>query len=111
MYAALKTQVDTDYQALRQPRDINIDVRVNAQGQLMLLHSGPFNVIPLWVRYYNTARMLEVLFEDGYAWPVDLEISDHLHTSINRSAKINLIWVENNNVVENWETILLNDTY
>lgn len=109
MYAALQTAPEQAY--VPQPRDIDIEVRVNIHGELMLLHDQPFDAIPLWIRYKNAARQLEILFEDGYCWPLENQISDTLHMYIIRSAKVNIIRLESNNVVEGWETILLNDTY
>ena len=109
MYAALQMEHDIAYAP--EPRPISIEVRMNVHGQLMLLHNDAFDCIPLWIRYKNAARRLEILFEDGYCWPLDNHIGDTLHDHIIRSAKVNVIRVENNNVVEGWETILLNDTY
>ena len=109
MYAALKTEMEPTY--VPEARPVTIEVRMNVHGQLMLLHDEPFAAIPLWIRYKNAARQLEILFEDGYCWPLENEINDTLHNYIIRSAKVNIIRLESNNVVEGWETILLNDTY
>ncbi len=109
MYAALNM---TD--ASKTPMldfDMDITVNVNTHGKIVLLHNQPFDQIPLWIRYKNASRRLEILFEDGSFFPLSETMNDSAHTYLVRSGKVTLIRTENNKPVEGWETILLNDTY
>ena len=108
MYAALKHEAAPE---ILPPRDITVEVRVNVHGQVMILHNQAFYNIPLWIKYRNAARRLEILFENGYTLPLENEINDGLNNYLVKAAKVTLVHVENNNVVEGWETILLNDLY
>jgi len=109
MYAALKMSENNSLPMTAY--DMNVSVRVNVHEQIMLLHDEPFDQIPLWIRYKNVSRLLEILFEDGRIQTLPVPIEETAHKYLIKSAKVTLVLVENNKAVEGWDTVLLNDTY
>ena len=109
MYAALN--MNETNKLPRPAYDMNIAVRVNVHEQVMLLHDEPFDQTPLWIRYKNASRQLDILFQDGSIHTLPLPMDDTVHKYLVKSAKVTVILVENNKAVEGWETVLLNDTY
>lgn len=91
--------------------DMDIMVRVNIHGQVLLLHETPFDQVPLWIRYKNISRRLEILFEDGTIFTLNQLMNDSSHKYLIKSAKVTVIRTESNKPVEGWDTVLLNDTY
>lgn len=113
MYAALNTSANNHLAAglglNMQP--MNISIRINVHGQIMLVHDKPFDHIPLWIRYKNGARRVEILFDNGTTHPIETQINDSVNSHLVKSNKVMVIRTENNLPVESWDTILINDTY
>jgi len=107
-YAALNT-TENQYDAGLQP--MNIALIVNAKGRVCLVHDEPFENVPLWVKYKNLHKKIELLFDNGITQELAMTVNDSLNSYLVKTDRIALVRTENKNPVEAWDTILLNDSY
>ncbi|MGE3770374.1 MAG: hypothetical protein AB7G06_05415 [Bdellovibrionales bacterium] len=90
---------------------MNIALIVNARGKICLVHDEPFENIPLWVKYRNLNKKLEILFDNGTTRELPNTVNEMLNSYLVKADKIALVRTEDKNPVEAWDTILLNDSY
>jgi hypothetical protein len=89
---------------------MNINMLVNAKGKVCMTHDDILPAIPLWVKYRQLAKEIDILFDNGTTETVLSAIPEQLDSYLVNTNRVTIIRVENREPVEGWETILLNES-
>lgn len=106
-YAALNAYENNGLDHLAMQQEVKIIV--NMRGDICITHDAPFENTPLWVKYRQAAREVDILFDNGTSETIGFNIPDQINSYLVKANRVTLVRIAEQQPVEGWKTILLNE--
>ncbi len=88
-------------------QDMEIKLVVNAKGKICLVHDQPFRGTPLWIKYHQPYKRLEIIFDNGFSYIILDSVSEQMNKHLVNAARVLMILIENMLPIEGFDVMLL----
>jgi hypothetical protein len=82
---------------------------VNARGRVCLIHDGPFEATPVWIKYLTGKRKIQLIYDNGTDRIIDYVMDEKMHKTLLNVGKLFLIRTEKGKPIEAFDTTLLKE--
>lgn len=89
--------------------NIAISLVINARGRACLIHDGPFEATPVWIKYLTAKRKIQFIYDNGTNRIIDYVMTDKLHKQLLNIGKLFLIRTEKGKPIEAFDTNLIKE--
>lgn len=89
--------------------NIAISLVINARGRACLIHDGPFEATPVWIKYLTAKRKIQFIYDNGTSRIIDYLMDEKIHKQLLNIGKLFLIRTEKGKPIEAFDTNLIKE--